>query len=161
MRKLLLVWIFVSFFILSTGIVDAIMGKISLQQLVSQADLIIIGQVESVEYQKKEIESVPGQKKEVEFFTLGVASVKADNVLKGHVVSQPVLIEFSGGNSEDSPNYKHDEEVVVFLKKIKGKDSYFTIGMFQGKYSIKEGKIERESVSVDEFIKKISDILQK
>ena len=149
----------VGFFLLIMGIAHAIMGKISMEALVLNADLILLGRVNSIESFEEKVESKPGQKAEVEFMIWSVAEVVADKVLKGQVAFQPILVEFHVG--EDSPNYKSDEEVVVFLKKIESKFSYRTFGMFQGKYTIIDGKVDREGIPVDEFLNKISDILAR
>ena len=147
----------VVFFLPITGIAHAIMGKISLEALALNADLILLGRVNSIERFEKKVESKPGQKAEVEFFIWSVAELVADKVLKGQVATQPILVEFHVG--EDSPNYKHNEEIVVFLKKIERKLSYTTFGMFQGKYTIIDGRVDREGISVGKFLNKISNIL--
>ena len=161
MRRLLIVWIVVSFFLPAIASVDAMMGKIPFDQLVLGSDLILLGRVESVQSYKREIESMPGQKREVENVIWSVAEVVADRILKGGIGSRSILIEFQGGSFEDSPNYKLDEEVIVFLQKIKGKDSYTTVGMLQGKYIIREGIVAQEKVTVDEFIKRINIIFTR
>lgn len=155
MRKL---FIIVGIFLLTSGVAYAIMGIIPLEGLVDQADLIILGRVESATDYKKKVESSEGS-----FVMWSRAKVVTKRVLKGDAHSKSIQIEFEGGPSrlEDSPDYIPDEDVVVFLKKIEGKLSYRTVGMFQGKYTIRDGKVVRRNIPIDEFLKSINSILSR
>jgi hypothetical protein len=153
-------------FLFSRESVDGMMAKIPLEQLALSADLIFVGRVKTVKGYEKKIVPTPQQKKEFEYIIWSVAEVVAEVVVKGHVESQPILIEFPGGHVgekrfwvEDSPDYKVGEEIVVFLKRIEDRFYYTTIGMFQGKYIIRDGTVEREGVPFDKFIERIRCIL--
>jgi hypothetical protein len=136
---------------------DAMLVKVPLEQLVKEADLIIVGRVESVK----------GQKREDWIFSLAELSVK--EVLKGQMPPQGrVTVEFEGGQVgeeilmiEDSPNYKPGEEVVAFLHKLPNSDRYVTVEMLQGKYQIKEGTVVEENLPLDTFLKEIGTLVQK
>lgn len=56
---------------------------------------------------------------------------------------------------EDSARYKSGETVVVFLTKATQGDLYTTVGMLQGRYLIKDGRVEREQIPVAEFFRRI------
>ncbi len=136
---------------------NAMMVKISLEQLVRDAELIVVGKVESVEGHKQEDTII------------SIAKLKIKKALKGEVpCPELVAVEFGGGQVgeetilfEDSPNYKKGEEVVTFLKKLPRDDIYTTVGLFQGKYVVKDGTVLRERLSLDTFLHKIETILHQ
>jgi len=134
---------------------NAMMVKIPLEQLTRGADLILLGWVESIE----------GKEAEKGIFSL--ATISPEKVVKGKLTTPAVLVKFRGGAVEgrqlyieDTPDYRVGERVMVFLKKVVGKDYYQTVGLFQGKYSVKEDIIVRKKISLKEFIQKVEDILR-
>ena len=64
-----------------------------------------------------------------------------------------------GMRVENGPDYKKDEEVVVFLKKVQDESHFMTIGASQGKFVIRDNVIVRENLSLDQFIGKVEKIM--
>lgn len=158
-ERMLQLWV-VTLIILTSlcaGSTNAMMVKIPLEQLVREAELIVVGQVESVK----------GQKREGIIFS--TAKLRAKRVLKGQVPPQGwISVEFEGGRmgdetftTEDSPDYKTGEEAIAFLKKLPGSDKYTTVGLLQGKYLIEKGKVLPEYIPLDTFLQQIEALLSK
>ncbi|HHT9119433.1 MAG TPA: hypothetical protein ACFYD3_02670 [Candidatus Hypogeohydataceae bacterium YC41] len=135
----------------------AMMLEIPLEELVREADLIVVGAVESVKSQKG------GE------MIFSLAKIRVKRVLKGKVPSEGwVTVEFQGGSVaeetlvvEDSPDYKPGEEVVAFLKKLSDSNKYTTVGLFQGKHLIKEGTVLPENLPLETFLEQIEALLHK
>lgn len=131
----------------------AALGNIPLAALVSQAEVIVQGRVESILSTKQLFESSPGQIQEIEFVDLNIANLSVEKMLKGPVAIRRIRVIFP--STEDRPRYKVGELVVLFLKKDAEDDLYSTVGMLQGRYLIKDGKVEREQIPVAEFLHRI------
>ena len=78
-----------------------------------------------------------------------------------------VVVKFPGGNLgdigmqvEDSPNYRKDDEVIVFLKKVPGESDYITVGASQGKFIVDEGIVLRENAPLEQFLARIQHIVE-
>ena len=132
------------------------MVELSLEQLVHDADLVIIG---TVEYVRSEF----SDGKSISFATLSVNSV-----IKGDSVAprDKIVVRFPGGivgsigmKVENSPNYKHGEDILVFLKTVPNQTYYKTSGSSQGKFLIKDNIVVRENLSLDQLIKRIESII--
>jgi hypothetical protein len=145
------------FFLLSFAKTQAVMVEVSLEQLVRDADLIVVGAVESVESQM-----ING--KIFSFATISVSS-KIKGELEGG--QDKIIVKFPGGKVGDigmkvgnSPNYKKDEEVVVFLKNLQGESHYLTAGSSQGKFIISDGVVLSENIPLDQFLARIESIVK-
>ncbi len=68
------------------------------------------------------------------------------------------MVKHPGHITGDSPDYQAGERVQVFLKKAGGDDYYQTVGVFQGKFLIKEETVVSNKMSVEDFIKKVRGI---
>jgi hypothetical protein len=139
------------FFLLPIPNARGAMVKLSLEQLVQDADLIILGTVESVESRW-----VAGK-------IFSFATVSVSSTIKGELESGQgkVTVKFPGGKIgeidmkvEDSPDYKPGEYTLVFLQKIPNQLYYMTLGSSQGKYLIKDDIVVRENLPLNEFLEK-------
>jgi len=132
------------------------MVELSLEQLVHDADLVILG---TVEYVRSEL----SDGKIISFATLSVNSViKGDSVAP----QDKIILRFTGGivgsmgmKLANSPNYKQGEDILVFLKSVPNQTYYKTSGSSQGKFLIKDNIVVRENLSLDQLIKRIESII--
>ncbi len=158
-RKLFTLRLFLTFFILFFFVCNfnhALMIKLSLKKLCLGADAIIFGEVKEIQSQWSLDRSI----------ILTIVTLQIHETLKGKIYTDQVLIQYPGGkvgdlalHVEDTPSFRMDEEVLVFLKFIKNvKDikhspvialSIFqpssVLGAAQGKYSIDSRGIARKS----------------
>ena len=135
---------------------EAVMVEVSLEQLTRDADLIVVGKVESVTSQM-----INGK-------ISSFATILVESKIKGELEPEQseIVVSFPGGKVgdigmqvEDSPNYKKDEEVVVFLKKIQGESYFFTVGSSQGKFIIDQGIVLRQNIPLEQFLARIESII--
>ena len=157
-RKLFILRLFLTFFILFFFVCNfnhALMIKLSLKRLCIGADAIIFGEVKKIQSQW----SMDGS------IILTIVTLQIHETLKGKIYTNQVLIQYPGGEVgelalqvEDTPSFRMDEEVLVFLKFIKNvKDikhspvivlsifqPFSVFGAAQGKYSIDNHGIARK-----------------
>ncbi|MFQ5646387.1 MAG: hypothetical protein ACE5GM_05615 [bacterium] len=140
------------FLLAGTSPSQAMMVEIPLEQLTREAELIVLGRVDSLEVKDK----------------FNLASITLEKIIKGKFDRQTVEVRFIGGRIgsqrvyiEDSPDYQAGQRALIFLKKARYPQGvyYRTVGMFHGKYLIKGETVVRNKLSVKVFMQKISDIL--
>ena len=140
-----------------SSMLQGIVVEMSLEQLAQEAELVLVGRVESV----KGLRRGRG--------IVSQATLRAHRVLKGQLdLEKPITVEFPGGQVgqeslriEDSPDYRPGEEVVAFLKKLSGSIAYDTVGAFQGKLLIRKGMVERHNLPPEAFLRRLQIILQQ
>jgi len=127
--------------------------KLSLEQLVQRADLIVQGQVQSVHSQWDE------QRRLV--FTY--VSIRVDEPLKGERL-QSVLIRQIGGSVgtiemsvAGAPQFKSGQKALVFLKR-QDATTFQVVGMNQGLYRIVEDSAVSRVVGMDLLDSKTGEI---
>jgi hypothetical protein len=156
-KKIIFVLTVALLFLLPVAEPQAVMVELSLEQLTHDADLILVGKVESVTSQM-----IKGK-------IFSFATVAVNSTIKGELEPEQskVMVKFPGGKVgnigmkvEDSPHYKKDEEVVVFLKKIPGESHYMTAGSSQGKFIVDEGIVLRENMPLEQFLARIEGIME-
>jgi uncharacterized protein YkvS len=126
-------------------------GKISLEKLVTTADVILIGTVnEVISYQE-----------DSNIYTRVTLSV--EQTIKGEIGNE-VAIKVPGGeyngislNVTDNPSFNVDEKVLVFLTK--SDNIYEVYGGFQGKILINENNMITDNTSLEDYITLINNIL--
>jgi len=158
-RKLFTLRLFLTFFILFFFVCNfnhALMIKLSLKKLCIGADAIIFGEVKEIQSQW----SLDGS------IILTIVTLQIHETLKGKIYTDQVLIQYPGGEVgdlalqvEDTPSFRMDEEVLVFLKFIKNVKNikhspvialsifqpFSVFGAAQGKYSIDSRGIARKN----------------
>jgi hypothetical protein len=174
MRKIIFYAAFLCFIIMSflSSKSSAVMKGLSTEELTRGSTVIIMGKVENVEAQWSCDKSTIYSR----------ASIVIDDVIKGLIIQDKIIVEYEGGEvgdiglkvSDVSP-LKKGETIILFLKADKRKDVgvvYNITGKAQGKYVIGEDGIARKSgfslingedfidneISVDELIDKIRGI---
>jgi len=138
------------------GYTPAIMIKLSLRKLTVEADAIILGKVKDTQSQWSVDKSV----------ILTIVTLQVNEILKGKIDSNEVLLQYPGGEvgdiglkASDMPTFQRNELVLVFLKSISDFQNtkhspvitqnlfpaFSIIGAAQGKYSIDIDGIARKS----------------
>jgi hypothetical protein len=136
---------------------ESAMVELTLEQLVKEADLIVVGTVESV---KSELT----QGKIFSFATITVNSKVKGELNQGQ---DKIVVRFAGGTVgdigmkvENSPNYQKNEKVIAFVEKVPNTSYYRTLGSFQGKFVIEGNFIVRANLKFEQFLDRIDAIMQ-
>ena len=115
-----------------------LMKKMEVSELTAQADLIVVGEVKKIESRLE-----PGGG----IFTY--VTITAGQFIKG-AGTQEVTLRYPGGEVgrigllvSDTPEFELGERVKVFLK---GKDIYDIVGLYQGKYTVVDGKVLKPAI---------------
>ena len=157
-----LIFLLLTEFIAAPG--SALMVKKSLEELTSEADSILIGEVKKIESQWNEEKTL--------IYTYVTISVKQHTkTLSGVGEVQEIIVKVPGGEVgdiglkvSDTPQFREGEEVFLFLRMEK-LPLFSVAGLFQGKYTIEEGRVKNRilglEVPLDSFISQIKGILEK
>ena len=136
---------------------ETAMVEMSLEELVKEADLIVVGTVEDVS-------SELWQGKVFSYATISV-KVKVKGELEQ--VQEKIVVRFAGGTVGDigmrvgnGPDYKVDENIVVFLKKLPREFPFKTVASMQGKFLIEDNIVVRENLELDQFLDRIENIMR-
>lgn len=127
----------------------------SLEQLISDSPLIIVGDV----VEEKESIKEDGIKYKV-------SKVNVDEILKGDILLNSNNINLMQMDIPQDPAVEKGERVLLFLKQYKGKnyyDGYVCVGLGQGYYTIKNEKVEPSSnlaYSLKKSIEEQKDVLE-
>ncbi len=131
--------------------------EMSLEELVKEADIIAIGDIQEVVGKW-----APGRTTMYSYSTFSV-----NRYIKGGADSKTLTIISEGGTRgslfvrvEDSPIFMDDEQVLVFLKKS-GND-FSVVGFDQGKYNLKNGILTGRGgakTPLNEFLRQIEDTM--
>ncbi len=125
--------------------------KLSLEELVVQSDLIVVGIVTG---QKSQWNAQHNQ-----IHTL--VTVNVEEWVRGEPKGDEIIIKISGGQVdevsqvvEDAPSFRVGEKLLVFLQSQES-DTVSVVGGWQGKLVIENDKIAGSDVSLAELIKQI------
>jgi len=154
---------FFAFFLLAFCVFSssqAVMIKLSIEELTSKADAIVIGEVRDIQSQWSVDKTV----------IMSVVKLQILEVIKGEIRSNIALIQYPGGTigdinlkASDMPTFEPGEKVLVFLKSIMhitdGKHApvvlldvfpaYSVYGAAQGKYSVdSEGTAQKSGYTL-------------
>lgn len=135
---------FIMMFFLSS-LSSALMIGLSTEELTRASEAVIRGEVEDVKAQWSEDGST----------IYSSASIIIDDVIKGEIAQEKIIVEYEGGEvgdislrvSDVSP-LKKGETVILFLKSGKSKEVgvvHNIVGKAQGKYVIGKDGIARKS----------------
>jgi hypothetical protein len=135
--------------LISSGLVV----KMSLDDLAAKANLVILGKVVNVVYQKEANGNI---------YTLVTFSV--EQIFKGET-AQEMVISVPGGKFdgliqlvEGTPTFQLSERAVVFLEK--GDGIFRVIGGFQGEFTINEGNMVG-NVPLQQFVIQVNNAIAK
>ncbi|MEY4723797.1 MAG: hypothetical protein RLZZ324_1310 [Candidatus Parcubacteria bacterium] len=119
--------------------VHALLPKVSLSEIVSQSDGIIIGTVQATEAIR---EASVWRKNKQDILTN--ASIRVEKYLFNpkHLTSSEVTVQVIGGTigtetfqAEDSPTFEKGQHVIVVIKQ-QGPELYSVYGWAQGKFTV-------------------------
>lgn len=137
--------------------VSASIEKRSVENLTTEADIILIGNV-------VDVQSKWGLQRD-KIYTYSTVSV--ERYIKGGTDQENITIISEGGRIgtlfiwvEDTPTFLKDEMVLVFLKKS-GKE-YSVVGLSQGKYTLKNGVLigqAGEETQLKDFLGQIEAVV--
>lgn len=135
--------------------------KKTLEESIKSTDLIIVGEVQSVESK--------WDQKRSHIWTYVTVSV--DECIKGSNISRNIVVKVPGGiikeegiiqEFEYSPIFRKDEKVLLMLRFLPDIEQYAIVNSAFGKFSITDtNRIIGEGLSKDELIKKIKNIILK
>src|SRR3989338_5167717 len=129
-----------------------LMVHIPLSRLVQESDAIVIGEV---------VDKESRQGPDICISTY--VTIQIEQTLKG-TLQETVLVEIPGGKVRDiclmvsdTPEFEKDEQALVFLKQKKP-GVYIVRGLFQGKFTIKNGIILENNQDLEDFVREIREI---
>ena len=143
---------------------SALVIKKSVEELTYEADSILIGEVKS-------IESRWNKERTLIYTYVTIFVRKYTKALPGMKEVREITIKVPGGEVgdiglkvSDTPEFREGEEVFLFLR-IEKSPIFRVAGLFQGKYTIEDGKAKNEvlerEISLDIFIGQIEEIMKK
>ncbi len=143
---------------------SALVIKKSVQELTYEADAILIGEV-------KDIESRWNKERTLIYTYVTISVRKYTKALPNMKEVEKITVKVPGGEVgdiglkiSDTPEFREGEEVFLFLR-IEELPIFRIAGLFQGKYTIEDGKAKNEvlerEISLDIFIDQIEEIMKK
>jgi hypothetical protein len=118
---------------------DAILAKITPDELVKNSSGVVLGTVENLG-----VEKIPSSLRPGKDDIVTNATIRAEKYLfnPANLTEQEVTVQVIGGtigdetmNAEESPSFKVGDRVIVFLNK-KDDKTYTVYGWAQGKYTV-------------------------
>ena len=135
--------------------VQASMGVMPLDELTSQADLIVYGRVSSIETRTEERSTAAGNLR----LLRACVRFEPERVLKGNAEDGIVVSAIE--NMEDSPRFRVDQELVLFLLKNESGSSFSVIGLTQGRFIIADGVVVRDKMALDAFLDHVQALVDQ
>lgn len=133
-----------------TPITSALLVKLSLEELVAKADLIVVGSVTEKKSQWNTDHS--------RIYTF--VSIATEEAIKG-ASGKNIVIKVAGGEaggitqlSEDMPGFQTGERVLVFLE-INDDGTTGVIGGWQGRIVIENGKVAGSDITLRDLVSQI------
>ena len=168
MKKICFILCGVVIFFLTTGFFvtqgSALVIKKSVEELTHEADSVLIGKVKDIESQ--------WNKEKTLIYTYVTVSV-TEYVKSILEIGEPkeITVKVPGGEVgdialkvSDTPEFREGEEVFLFLR-IEKLPIFRVAGLFQGKYTIREGKVINKilewEIPLESFIGQIQEIMKK
>jgi len=137
--------------VLVTGSASAALGYRTVPELIEVADVVVYGEVSSVEgltisrergprNGPAEVPAIRAQITPFEFF-------------KGEAV-QPLFVSAVRG-MEDSPRFGEGEQVILFLESSSDGIGFTTVGLLQGKLDVEDGVVVRYDAAITAFLEEL------
>jgi len=167
-KKIFFILSGVVIFSLGTGFftnqADAVVVKKSIEELTYEADSILIGEV-------KRIESRWNKDRTLIYTYVTISVRKYTKALPSMKEIKEITVKVPGGEVggiglkvSDAPEFRKGEEVFLFLR-IEKLPILKVAGLFQGKYTIEDGKVKnkvlKQEIPWDIFIDQIEEIMKK
>ncbi|MFQ6093913.1 MAG: hypothetical protein ACE5OR_14780 [bacterium] len=152
-----LFWFLVFAFSLAlAGSVSAWMVKIPLENLVKEADYIVVGKVTEM----RSAWDADGR------WIRTYVTISVDRLIKGPSLRREFVISYIGGVVgqiglwlSDTPAFKPGQHVLVFLQPD-GRGTFKVTGRYQGKFTVEENRIVEQNAAADAFLKRIKTIMK-
>ena len=139
----------------------------TIEELVKDSDLVIIGRVDSISSPK--LDYVEGTQ-----IVYREVKIRILEILKGEYQETYIIIRILGGSVDSlklippsaEPIFTKQEQVLLFIKQATisaygSGQHYYVLGAFQGKYKIEDGlainRDPRRSKSLDEIVREIKN----
>ena len=162
-----LVYIIVALYLVAGFCVTQGFGLVirkSLEELTCDADCIVIGKVEQMDSRWNQ--------ERTQIYTYVIVSVR-QYIKSLPEIGKPkeIIIKIMGGEVgdiglkiSDTPEFAQGEEVFLFVK-IEKLPIFRVAGLFQGKYTVEEGKVKnkilKQEFSLESFIAQIEKTMNK
>lgn len=153
---------FLGFVLIINGPAFASMVRISVSELTNEAEAVIEGKVTSI---KSEWSG------NLNAGIVTNVNIEVTDVIKGDlIVSEEVVVQTLGGEIleqdlalkvSDEPEFQVGEEVIIFLKKHPNLNVFRSVGSFQGKMKVVDGKVsyKNKKVKTGQFKDRIKNII--
>ena len=136
--------------------------ELSLPNLVKTSDLIVRGYVVKTESHLGSLSWDPNSR-----IILTKTTLQISESYKGISTKDEITIETEGGEIgetglfvEDMPKFTPNEEVIVFLGAQDSKGIRRVINLYNGKYTLSEGKILERNEPINQFVNKIKQTVK-
>jgi hypothetical protein len=140
----------------------ALMVKVTMPGLVTDAELIVHGTVTKIECRWGYREWDPGSRL---IFT--DVTIAPSGLLKGTTDETEIILETEGGrvgdiglNVEDMPQFQVGEDVIVFASPANKSGRHYVPDLYQGKYTLTDGIVEELNVPVGQFARQIARLVE-
>lgn len=143
--------------LLAAGPGNSAMGPRSIEQLVQESDLIIVGQVIEVDANARDLQGEYGEARQLRV-PVSVALVSVAKVIKGEAGGNTVRVEWIPA-LEDSPQFSQGQHAVLFLKGLDADGDYQTVAQSQGQFLIEEDRVPRTAGTLADFLADIRNQL--
>jgi hypothetical protein len=137
--------------------------QLSMSDLVKTSDLIVRGDVIKTESHWGSLSWDPNSR-----IILTRTTLQISESYKGLADKNEITIETEGGEIgevgllvEDMPRFVPNEEVIVFLSAQDSKGIRRVVNLYNGKYSLSEGKILEQNEPINQFVNKIKQTVKE
>jgi len=138
------------------GSVSAWMVKVPLEDLVEQADNVLMGEVLDL----RSSWDPDGQ------WIRTYVTISVDDVIKGTLGEGECVVSYIGGVvgeiglwQSDTPVFEIGQEVFVFLQPD-GRGTFRVTGRYQGKFTVERNEIVERDEMVDAFVRRVKTIMK-
>jgi len=135
----------------------------TLPELVRESDVIVRGTVAATTCRW----GSPAYDPNSRIIFTDVRLILADR-FKGVAADTELLIETEGGvvddrglKVEDQPEFQTGEDVIVFLSPQNQNNRRTVVGLFQGEFTLDQGRVIENQLRVEDFIREIGQIVQE
>ena len=137
--------------------------ELSMPNLVKTSDLIVRGSVVKTESRWGSLSWDPNSR-----IILTRTTLQISEFYNGVSDKSEIIIETEGGEIgevgllvEDMPQFEPNEEVIVFLGTQDSKGIRRVVNLYNGKYTLSEGKILERNEPITQFVNKIKQTVKQ
>ena len=137
--------------------------ELSMPNLVKTSDLIVRGSIVKTESYWGSLSWDPNSR-----IILTSATLQISESYKGVSDKSEIIIETEGGEIgeiglfvEDMPKFAPNQDVIVFLSAQDSKGIRRVVNLYNGKYSLSEGKVLERNETINQFVNKIKQTVKQ